>query len=66
MSSFRGSKCLLGIEGPYLANLDDLTLAVSDLVLPLHVIPELALRLDLVWRKDSDSEELGLWILSAR
>ena len=39
---------------PYLVDRDDLSLALSDLVLPLHEVPELGLGIDIISSEDSD------------
>lgn len=44
----------------YLTGVDDLTLYASDLVLPLHVVPELGPGEDGVTGENAHSEELGV------
>ena len=47
----------------YLRDIDDLTLDLSDLVLSLHVVPELALGKNCIWGEYSHSVESGIWVL---
>lgn len=49
--------------GPYLVDGNDFTLYLSDLVLSLHVVPELRLSENVVLGENSDSVQSGLGCL---